>query len=85
MTEKPLTARKITKILHDAGHGLFHCSLQAEGIVRCTQNYVAHGALAAADTRSRRERRAQMAVDVLTQAGYVADRVDDRVRVCQPG
>jgi hypothetical protein len=80
-TTPPLTARAVTRALRAAGFELFTSSLEAPGIVRCTQRYATRGALAPSDLRSRREQRAAAAAAALNAAGYRADHVGDRVRV----
>lgn len=75
------TARAVTRALTRAGFGLIRSTTVTAGVVRVEQRYAARGALAAADTRARRERRAGLIADVLRAEGWHAVRVFDRVTV----
>ncbi len=76
-----MNAAEVTRTLTRAGWHGFTSKLVAPGVVSTTQRYTARGALAAADTRGRRERRAILAAEVLRVHGYTVAVVFDRLKV----
>lgn len=85
MTAPRLTAQAVTRLVRTAtGSDLFTSSAAGPHVVRVSQRYAVAGALAAADTRDRRETRARLAAAALVQAGYEVARTGDRLTVTLP-
>jgi hypothetical protein len=79
MADSVLSAQTVTRIVRQAtGSDLFVSRMvRSIGAVRVSQQYAVAGALAAVDTRSRRETRLATAAAALVDAGFDVERSGD--------